>query len=432
MTQKYDRFKAAPWFQENVKPPVLIGGAGGIGSWLTLLLSRAGFETHVYDFDTLEAVNMAGQLFMHTSIGKPKVYALEDLVSLLCQETIITYNEKVTENTMTNDIVFTAFDNMKARKDMFTTWAQNFRGNRKAIFIDGRLTAEQLTIFCIKGDDEAAFEEYQREHLFDDSVVAELPCTFKQTSHGAAMIAAHMVEQFTNWYASAVLDRDLSRTAEFFWEYFIPISYHSSRNHFEWENRPEESPVITEVIDTPKVLTTEEAKSRANEMLTKFGTPLVNKFMEGELSEDQLRSLYRPTAIPEGHVMLDSGEILPINDANISESSSVTVTHNMTSEEIKDKFGVDVPNSTVNIPFPMEELLGETEETDLTPEEIAEMDDYINERTEMNEQDRREAATLIAEGLTSQAQENSLSFEEEDIPRVTDVPPTTSLDDLPF
>lgn len=378
MTQKYDRFKSAPWFQEGVRPPVLIGGAGGIGSWLTLLLNRAGFETWVYDFDTLEAINMAGQLFMHKSIGKPKIDALRDIVQEVCQETIIGNVEKITQDSTTNDIVFSAFDNMKARKDMFTTWAQNFKGNPKAIFIDGRLTAEQLTIFCIKGDDEDAFFEYQMEHLFDDSAVEELPCTLKQTSHGAAMIAAHMVEQFTNWYA-LVLGKDTSRNAEFFWEYFIPISYQSSRKavgRFEWENRPQEAPIVTEVIeDTSNILTTEEAMKRADEKLAKFGSPNVELVLSGQLTEEELRRMY---------ALQDEG------------------------------------------------LLGKTKETDLTIEEIREIDDFLNERTELSEQDRLEAANLIAEGLSPQAPDTSLTFEEENTSRTTAPPPDVNLDDLPF
>src|SRR5688572_23131695 len=101
MTQKYDRFKDAPWFRQGVRPSVLIGGAGGIGSWLTVLLNRAGFETFVFDFDMLEAVNMAGQLFMHKSIGKPKVDALAEIVKELCQDDIIANYEKLDESTMT-------------------------------------------------------------------------------------------------------------------------------------------------------------------------------------------------------------------------------------------------------------------------------------------------------------------------------------------
>lgn len=264
MTQKYDRFKSAPWFQEGIKPSVLIGGAGGIGSWLTVLLNRAGFETYVYDFDRLEEINMAGQLFAHKSIGMNKVDALAEITQELCREQIIANFAKVDEKTMTNEIAFAAFDNIKARKDMFTSWVNNYRGNKEAIFIDGRLTAEQLTIFSIRGDDEYGIKEYQEDHLPDDSTIPELQCTLKQTSHGAAMIAAHMVEMFTNWY-SVVLKTDESRYTPFFWEYLIPIGYCTQRD----ANKPEiiESPAgykyeerVGHVIDTPPL---QESKKEA-------------------------------------------------------------------------------------------------------------------------------------------------------------------------
>ena len=63
MTEEHSsRFKDAPWFPKE-ETNVIVGGAGGIGSWLTLLLSRAGFYPVVYDFDVLEGHNLAGQLY---------------------------------------------------------------------------------------------------------------------------------------------------------------------------------------------------------------------------------------------------------------------------------------------------------------------------------------------------------------------------------
>lgn len=228
-TQKYDRFKAAPWFQQDKKPAVLIGGAGGIGSWLTLLLNRAGFETYVFDFDRLEEINMAGQLFMHKSIGKPKVEALSDIVREICREEIIPYEEKMDATSITNDIVFSAFDNMLARKNMFQGWLAQYKGSPNAVFIDGRLTMEQLTVFTVKGNDAKAIEEYEKVHLFDDSKVEDLPCSAKQTSHGAAMIAAKMVAKFTNFYCG-LLDKDEERPCRFFWQHFIPAEYTFERD----------------------------------------------------------------------------------------------------------------------------------------------------------------------------------------------------------
>ena len=239
MTEEHSsRFKDAPWFPKE-ETNVIVGGAGGIGSWLTLLLSRAGFYPVVYDFDVLEGHNLAGQLYTQkdAEIGALKVDALKGLCKHFADTDITVMAEKYTKDSMTHNYVFSAFDNMQARKDMFAAWKEyvkeweEFNSVADAthipniplsepIFIDGRLTAEQMQIFCVTPD---KIEEYEK-HLFDDSEVEDAPCTMKQTSHSAAMIASHMVGFFTNHMTNnAVKDKD--RTVPFFWEYFIPINY---------------------------------------------------------------------------------------------------------------------------------------------------------------------------------------------------------------
>lgn len=222
-SQKYDRFKDAPWFSTE-KAPILIGGAGGIGSWLTMLATRAGFECHVYDDDTLETVNMAGQLFCHSDIGKPKVEALANIVRLTCDEEIYPYNERVDENTMTNNIVYTAFDNITARRHMFESWLKEYRNDETAIFIDGRLMAEQLTLFIVRGGDAEAIHDYHTKHLPSDDTIADAPCTFKQVSHNAAMIAAKMVAFLTN-FMTGVRSDDKSRATPYFTEYMTALDW---------------------------------------------------------------------------------------------------------------------------------------------------------------------------------------------------------------
>ena len=232
------RFKDAPWFPKE-ETNVIVGGAGGIGSWLTLMLSRAGFFPIVYDFDRLEGHNLAGQLYTKedAEIGALKVDALKGLCKHFADTDIIVMAEKYTKDSMSHNYVFSAFDNMQARKDMFAAWKEcvkeweDFKDTADAahipnislsepIFIDGRLTAEQMQIFCVTPD---KIEEYEK-HLFDDTEVQDAPCTMKQTSHSAAMIASHMVGFFTNHMTNnAVGEKD--RTVPFFWEYFIPINY---------------------------------------------------------------------------------------------------------------------------------------------------------------------------------------------------------------
>lgn len=215
MEQRYDRQKGAVWFEKAKEQPVIVGGAGGIGSWLSLLLNRLGCEVYTYDFDRLEPHNLTGQLYAQKHIGLSKVAALNEVISMFGDVNM--YQPMNGEyNDMKTEFMFSAFDNMDARKLMFSQWKKVKSENK--IFIDGRLLAEQLQIFCVTPD---KAELYEKEHLFDNSEAIEAPCTFKQTSHSAAMIASHMTGFFTNHLSNLV--EPGTREVPFYWEYFIPI-----------------------------------------------------------------------------------------------------------------------------------------------------------------------------------------------------------------
>ena len=193
------RFSDAPWMKDITEKVAIVGGAAGIGSWLTLLLARTGIQVEVYDFDTLEQHNIGGQWYKTQNIGKAKVDALQENVKDFTDETIVANNERVTENTLTSDIVFSAFDNMKARKDLFQAWKEQNKDNPNAIFIDGRLAAEQWEMYCITRGNEAQMAYYESpDILFEDSEVQDAPCTMKQTSQYAAMLGSFMVSALTN------------------------------------------------------------------------------------------------------------------------------------------------------------------------------------------------------------------------------------------
>jgi hypothetical protein len=219
MEHQYDRFKDAPWFPRN-EEACLIGGAGGIGSWLTFFLTKAGFKPIVYDHDTIEEHNIGGQLFRVKDIGKPKVEAISSIVKEFCGDDISTFETKVDLNSPTHHFCFSAFDNMKARKDLFEVWKRSIPGCTVIpLFIDGRLTMEQLQIFAVTPDRVAQYEE----HLFDDSEVEDEACTLRQTSHTAAMIASHMTSIFTN-HLTNVYERQVYRDVPFFYEFYGPVS----------------------------------------------------------------------------------------------------------------------------------------------------------------------------------------------------------------
>lgn len=192
------RFSDAPWMKNIQDKIVIVGGAGGIGSWLTLMLARTGIQCETYDFDSVEQHNIGGQWFKKGNVGQTKVEALKQNVRDFTDDSIAAHNEKVTDKTLVSEYVFSAFDNMKARKDLFTAWKEQNKDNPNAIFIDGRLAAEQWEIYCIRNTEEDIKFYEDPEILFDDSEVEDAACTMKQTSHFAAMITSHMTTYFTN------------------------------------------------------------------------------------------------------------------------------------------------------------------------------------------------------------------------------------------
>ena len=222
MEGQFDRFKGFPWFNLIQNENVYIGGAGGIGSWLSFFLARSGVQNIlIFDDDQIESHNTSGQMFKHSQIGLNKVKAVTDNIYEFTGKFVISYTEKINENTRLGRYFFSAFDNMEARKNAFNSWLNGNSPYSTGIFIDGRLLGEQLQIFCIKRNDSLAIEEYQRDHLFDDSEVEEASCTTKQTTHSAAMIATHMTAFFTN-HLNNIVEGEENREVPFYYEYLIP------------------------------------------------------------------------------------------------------------------------------------------------------------------------------------------------------------------
>jgi len=220
MSQQFDRFKDAPWFRERTET-VLVGGAGGIGSWLVFFLTKAGFKPIVYDYDRIEEHNLGGQLFRPESVGHLKVDALYDMIKEFCNEEISVVDTPFDENSATHYFMFSAFDNMKARKDFFNVWKKSIENCPVTpILIDGRLLMEQLQIFSVTPEN---MQQYEEKYLFDDSEAEGGPCTLKQTSHSAAMIASHMVGMFTN-HITNIYEREIIRDVPFYFEHFIPMT----------------------------------------------------------------------------------------------------------------------------------------------------------------------------------------------------------------
>ncbi len=221
----YSRFKGLSWFSNIYKKDILVIGQGGIGSWCSFLLARAGATLYTFDFDTFEAHNKSGQLVRNQDVGKNKAEALKSIIGEFCDEEVEVNEstEKYTYDSITSNIVVMGVDNMEARKIGFQNWEKYLEENpeerNNSLFIDGRLSATSLQIFCIKGNDLSSIYNYRDNFLFSDAEVQDEECTMKQTSHCAAMIASHMVAFLTNFLAPENYD------VPFYYSYLIPLNF---------------------------------------------------------------------------------------------------------------------------------------------------------------------------------------------------------------
>jgi molybdopterin/thiamine biosynthesis adenylyltransferase len=223
--ERNTRFKDAPWIlKEDIQ--VVIGGAGGISSWTALFLSRAlekKVQLFIYDFDKIEIQNLGGQFFKDSQIKKFKVDSLKENIQEYSVNHITAMKEKYDSNSLRTYYNIAGFDNMTARYDMFTNWMSVCEEDTGSLitplFIDGRLLAEQIQIFCVTPENK---EDYKR-FLYKENEVEDASCTFKQTTHIAAIMGGLITTFFLNHIANCY-EKNCSRAVPFQYQYLLPIN----------------------------------------------------------------------------------------------------------------------------------------------------------------------------------------------------------------
>lgn len=219
------RFSGAEWFTEIQKARIIVAGIGGIGSNVAFQLARMiPANLTLYDDDTVEMVNMAGQLFSSKDIGEAKVNAIANMIyNYTSMRQVFTIKDKFTSDKEAGDIMICGFDNMRARATFFSSWVGHLKDKteeerKKCLYLDGRLSIDTLQILCITGDDHYNIDRYKKEFLFSDSMADATVCSMKQTTYLACMIGSLMVNLFTNFIANS-LNPIIPYDLPFFTEY---------------------------------------------------------------------------------------------------------------------------------------------------------------------------------------------------------------------
>lgn len=217
------RFSGAVWYKKVQEKTIVLAGLGGIGGYVAFLLSRMKpAQIIMYDNDVVEQVNMSGQFYSQSDIGKTKAQAMTDMIhSYSDYFSVFSVDERFTESSSPADIMICGFDNMAARKTFFHRWITHVllkpeEERKHCLFIDGRLAAEEFQVLCLRGDDVYNIARYNSEWLFNDDEANATLCSYKQTTFMANMIGSIMTNLFVNFCANdlegeekPMMERDL-------------------------------------------------------------------------------------------------------------------------------------------------------------------------------------------------------------------------------
>jgi hypothetical protein len=188
----------------QLQAPLVVIGAGGIGSWAVLALAKMGCPNiSVIDFDIVEDHNVATQFYKEEQIGMPKVEALRDNVLLFTGIEVIPFQarwEQVFEmeefqQHIKESIVISALDSLAERKKLFRFITE--KGVHPYTYIDSRMGGELFRMFTVDWFVPDSVQRYASK-LFSNTKIHREPCTERAISYNTflsgAMIA-HAVKQ---------------------------------------------------------------------------------------------------------------------------------------------------------------------------------------------------------------------------------------------
>lgn len=229
------RFSGTKWYNAIQQKCIIIAGLGGIGSNLAYQIARMHpCKLVLYDDDTVESENMAGQMFSSKQIGDLKVNAVSNLLrDYTTMSNVYAIASRFYATTDAGDIMMCGFDNMNARKAFFATWKNHVdslpKNQRKnCLYLDGRLSIDYFQILAITGDDTNNIQRYNNEFLFSDNEAEETICSMKQTTYLSCMIASYMTNIFINFVANStnpIIPYDIP--------FFLEYNAQSMLFHFE-------------------------------------------------------------------------------------------------------------------------------------------------------------------------------------------------------
>lgn len=228
-----DRSKFSEFFNpEELQNRVNVVGVGAIGSNICLQLTRLGIETiHIYDFDTVDAHNIANQMYDEDDINELKVNAIARKMKAINPHcNVITHEEGLQEPYILNGYIFMCVDSIELRKEI--TEANRLNRNTSAIF-DFRMRLTDAQYYCAKEDYE--YDELLKTMNFTHEEAQEATPT---SACGVELSVIYAPNIITSFGVSNFVK--ISKNGNY--DNIILIDTETTEvEHFKWKNKKKKS-----------------------------------------------------------------------------------------------------------------------------------------------------------------------------------------------
>ena len=175
--------------------PIVIIGAGAVGSFTALSLAKMGAEDiTVYDDDKVEMHNLPNQFYRLADIDRFKVRALRGIIQDFTGIKIKIFNKRYKAQPLSGVVIVTV-DSMASRKII---WERAKMNPLVQLYVDSRMGAQVYDIQSFRPTDMDAIKYYE-ESLHDDKNTLTERCTEKAiiyTVMSMANLLCNMVKRF--------------------------------------------------------------------------------------------------------------------------------------------------------------------------------------------------------------------------------------------
>jgi hypothetical protein len=193
-------------FRPELACPVIVMGAGAVGSQLVLALSRLGFDRiTVWDADNIESHNIPMSAYRVGDLARPKVDALAELVREAMGYEIAANRQMYVGQTELKGLVVASVDTMEAR---WAIWSKCKNNPLVPLFVDTRVAEEFISVFAVQPclPEDIAYYEYFW-HPSKDTLVQM--CGRHNAVHVSGIAALTACAALTEWLKSGTTQRHL-------------------------------------------------------------------------------------------------------------------------------------------------------------------------------------------------------------------------------